>query len=744
MKMKKQILTVVLIILFLTTSSITTLADNNTFEGTLPALFPSNIKTNFSTTTDIPLKSIDGYNIQKSTLPSHTNINNNTKSFSTADYTTTKEVADQKASTIISQYNCTSLQYALIDNGKLVVSGNSGLSSVENNTSPTANTMYGIGSVSKMFVTTAIMSLVDNGKINLDTPVTKYINDFKMADDRYKKITVRMLLNHSSGLMGSSFSNTFLLGDNDPYAHNTFLSELRTQRLKTEPGAYSVYCNDGFTLAEILIERVTGLSFTTYISNTILNPLKMMNTKTPANTFDRNKLAKTYINNTSKPLPTENVIAFGAGGIYSSAENLCTFATTFMNNSNGILSKQSIKATENKEYLRGIWPKDKNTDNTLAYGLGWDCVDDFPFNQYNIKALSKEGDTFSYHSNLIVLPEQNMAVAIVSSGSNGSLDHLMAQEILLAALKEKGIINKIKPDKTFPKIEKAQLPPEIEKYEGMYLSSSGFINVKFDKSGILILSYPQNQQRNTETYYYTKDGAFISADRTKRYKFVDETNGITYLEESMYSIIPFLGETAIDQYLAQKQDINALPQNISKAWDKRDGKKYYILNEKYSSLLYLYSPFIQVGFTKGLEEYFGIDKIINKNTSVAVLNGPGVMSRDQKDYNFYKKNKSEYLNSGGMLFVDDTAIKNLPTKNKFISTINKHGYAKWYKISNDSANKNITVQIPKNAAFIVYNNTGTLVNHSLLTGINKVTLPKDGTIVFLGDAHAKFEIQYNQ
>ncbi len=748
MRMKKRVLTFVLMMVFLASSTMTVLAESRTSGGALVAKFPSgDIKTDFPTTTDIPIQTIDGYKMQEPSISSPPNIKSNTqvKSFSDPAYSATKAVADKKASIIMSSTSskCTSLQYALIDNGKIALSGNAGLSSVENNTVPTADTMYGIGSVSKMFVTTAVMTLVDKGKINLDTPVIQYIKNFKMVDDRYKKITVRMLLNHSSGLMGSSFSNAMLFGDNDKYAHDTFLAKLRTQRLKAEPGAYSVYCNDGFTLAEILVERVTGFSFTTYITNTILNPLKMDDTKTPASIFDRGRLAKTYTGAVSGPLPTENVIAFGAGGIYSSAEELCKFATTFTNNSNGIISKQSMNKMENKEYLRGIWPKDTDTDSILGYGLGWDDVNTYPFNQYNIKALSKGGDTNFYHSNLIVLPEQNMAVAVVSSGSSSTYDQVMGQEILLAALKEKGVISVIKPYKTFPIAEKTAVPAEMKKYEGLYLSSSGFMDAKLDESGTLSLSYPNMPQYGTLTCYYTKDGTFMSDDRTQRYKFVEETNGKTYLEQGIYSNLSPLGQIALDQYIAQKENVNTLTENVSKVWTKRDGKKYYPLNEKYSSIVYLSCPIQQVGFSKGFEGYLGIDKIVDKNTAAAVLDGPGLMSRDQNDINFYRKGGFEYLSVAGRLYVEETAIETLSAENQFTCTIDKDGYAKWYKIGSESADRKITVDIPKNAAFVVYDSNGKLVNDSTITGVNKTILPKDGTIVFLGDAHAEFKIQYN-
>ena len=165
----------------------------------------------------------------------------------------------EKAKLLTETYGTTSLQYALIDGGEIVVSGQTGKNDINDKVPLTSNTIYGIGSTSKMMLTAAVMKLVDEGKIDLDVPVVNYMPDFKMKDNRYKQITPRMLLNHSSGLLGTSISNATLYGDNDTYSHDTFLEQLANQNLKADPGAYSVYSNDGFTLAEILVERVSGI-----------------------------------------------------------------------------------------------------------------------------------------------------------------------------------------------------------------------------------------------------------------------------------------------------------------------------------------------------------------------------------------------------------------------------------------------------------------------------------------------------
>ncbi|MBW9146642.1 hypothetical protein K2F40_08925 [Clostridium sp. CM028] len=155
-------------------------------------------------------------------------------------------------------------------------------------------------------------------------------------------------------------------------------------------------------------------------------------------------------------------------------------------------------------------------------------------------------------------------------------------------------------------------------------------------------------------------------------------------------------------------------------------------------------PDVQVSLTKGPDGYFRLNKIIDNNSAVAILDGPDVLSRDLLDYTFYKKDEVEYLRAGGATYVSEDAIETFPTKNKFKFTIKKDGYASWYKIDKESAGKEITVDIPKNTAFVVYDSNGVLVNDSLITGIKKVTLSKNGTIVFLGNAQSKFTIQYKE
>lgn len=111
-----------------------------------------------------------------------------------------------------------------------------GVYSKTENRALTDDDLYGIGSISKTYTAAAMMKLVEQGKVDLDEPVTAYLPDFTMADPRYTQITVRMLLNHSSGLMGGTTNDAFLFGDqgNDD-APSRLLERLAGQTLQAEP-----------------------------------------------------------------------------------------------------------------------------------------------------------------------------------------------------------------------------------------------------------------------------------------------------------------------------------------------------------------------------------------------------------------------------------------------------------------------------------------------------------------------------
>src|SRR5260370_6993999 len=116
-----------------------------------------------------------------------------------------------------------------------------------------------------------------------------------MAAAGYEKITVRMLLNHSSGFPGTDPRNMIIRSPVPGYVDQV-LQTLSMSRLKDPPGYMSVYCNDGFTITAALVEAMSGKSYVQFVHDEILTPLAMPNTPYPISPFPTASYAKASVN----------------------------------------------------------------------------------------------------------------------------------------------------------------------------------------------------------------------------------------------------------------------------------------------------------------------------------------------------------------------------------------------------------------------------------------------------------------
>ncbi|MEA4988495.1 MAG: serine hydrolase domain-containing protein [Anaerovorax sp.] len=651
-----------------------------------------------------------------------------------------KEEADKMASAMISDYGVTSIQYAIIDNGKITFSGNNGVYAKDNNTPITNETMYGIASLSKIYVSAATMMLVDWGKVDLDKPLAEYIPEFKMSDERYKEITPRMLLNHSSGLYGSHYHNASLFNDNDTSVQDNLLQNLQNEKLHSNPGEFSVYCNNGFQLLEILVERVSQMSYTEFLEKYISQPLNLENTKTPLDDFDREKLAKLYEPMFEKELPTLNTNLLGTGGLYSTAEEICRFSEVLMGKNESILSTESAEKMQNEEYKRGIWVSDEQ--NMTGYGLGWDSTNLWPFSDYNIKAVAKGGDG-SYHSSLVALPEHNIAMAVVSSGGSSLYNQIFASNILLKVLKDKGVIEEIKPNQTFTTPVSAEVPKELLKYSGVYGEGTVFgrtYGIEFEKDSFTI---PEGLDGMipAEKFIYIGNMEFKNESGTATATFKETKNNKTYLQVKKYMDFPGLGQVISTDFQSMKLPHNTREQDVLKTWEKRDGKKYFALLEKPNSDMYLTSMLMinkidldaKNGYAQGC-------KIVDKNNAISTIEIPVMNGRDLTDLCFYQENGVEYLKTIDMTFIKEDFVKPLDDTKSHTITIGANGHSRWFKIDGKTENKNIEVTCTKGATFAIYNENAECVNLTTISGANAWQLPENGMIVFSGKPNDIFNI----
>ena len=620
--------------------------------------------------------------------------------------------------------------------------------------------MYGIGSVGKVFTAASVMKLVDQGKLDLDKPLTAYIRNFIMADKRYAMITPRMLLNHSSGLMGSTFKNAMLLGDNDTYSHDHFLDFLRGQTLKHNPGEISVYSNDSFTLAEILVERTSGISFTDFIEQNFLTPLGLQNIKTPQNDFDRSLLADIFWG--SNELLPESYGVIGSGGIYATMEDLCGFAGVFMDSSDGtVLSRRSTDEMAKNHHRMEMVPSD--SDTIIRYGLGWDAVDTYPFNRYGIKALSKGGDSFFYHSNLTVLPEYNLTAAVSASGLENH-SQLVAQEIILAVLKEEGLIPKDSA-LVMPKLnlKPVKIPETLYSYAGIYDAGTlGWFSVEFTEERLMLTPIGVRNER-TEEYIYNSDGEFVSTngDYIGIFGRGANANGIStisfaenrYILARTYQDVPGLSQRAVAFPFAEKITPNPVPVSVFNTWKTRNNSEYLLVSEKHSSIQYL-SAFVKTladdrvpgyisgGIYKAGERGVSLKgaRIIDEFTALGFQNIPTMAGRDINNISIVRQNGAEYLAVNENKYINaDAAVEFSELRGKVVignETV-------WVNIGNSGGDK-IKIVTPRmnqkhTGSWFVYDDKMNCIATSLEKNPrDTITLPGNGRIAFAGVAGAEF------
>lgn len=167
------------------------------------------------------------------------------------------EWMQEKLDNILRETGITAVCAAVCAEGELLAAACAGTRGFEDSEAR-VDDLYNIGSVSKVYVTAAIMELVQEGKVCLDESVNTYLPDWKLADERYREITVRMLLNHSSGIPGTNLHDHLVPEEGEALFTGKYRNTPEywgSMKLRARPGSFSSYSNDGFDLLAEVVER---------------------------------------------------------------------------------------------------------------------------------------------------------------------------------------------------------------------------------------------------------------------------------------------------------------------------------------------------------------------------------------------------------------------------------------------------------------------------------------------------------
>ena len=190
---------------------------------------------------------------------------------------------DQAVTQLMHDQKIPGTSLAVIRDGKVIRATGYGLANVELNVPVTPQSIFQSGSIGKQFTATAVMMLVEEGKVGLDDSITKY---FLEAPPTWKPITIRHLLTHTSGLpdvWGETQQDEYSKGIVDSrrdYSEDELLQRYVKLRPEFQPGDKWVYCNTGYQLLGFLIYRLTGKFHGDFIRERIFQPLGMDTART--------------------------------------------------------------------------------------------------------------------------------------------------------------------------------------------------------------------------------------------------------------------------------------------------------------------------------------------------------------------------------------------------------------------------------------------------------------------------------
>lgn len=249
----------------------------------------------------------------------------------TIDRAELESFADQFFPAEMERLHIPGVSFVLVQDGKIVLSKGYGAASLEEGLPILADsTVMRIGSVSKSFVATAVMQLVEQGKLDLHADVNQYLTAFQLEDTFRQPVTLSHLLTHTAGFEDPPDETTIDPAQVPPLG--AYLAEAMPPRTDP-PGETFLYSNHGYALAAYVVQEVSGLPFDEYVTRHILEPLGMMHSGYLLQPPVPENLAIGYFyrDGTQVPQPVDYDGTYPGGSLVSTATDMAKFMVAHLN-----------------------------------------------------------------------------------------------------------------------------------------------------------------------------------------------------------------------------------------------------------------------------------------------------------------------------------------------------------------------------------------------------------------------------
>jgi len=425
----------------------------------------------------------------------------------------------------------------IIDGQSLTTRG-LGVTNVEDSIPVNAHTVFPIASISKTFAATAMMRLVEQGKVDLRAPVRTYIPNFRVRDSTVSRdVTVWHLLTHLGGWEGQ-------VGGPDrgtATLENFVATTLPDLMQIAPPGKAWSYNNAGFSIAGRIIEVVTGKSINAAMRELVFQPLGLEHAGTTAGDFIVNRFAAGHISRdgrTTLQRPFSPSASVTAGGVGLCITDILTYARFQMGdgtaaNGERVLDRKSL------ELMRMPQAHKQGTDDDI--GLAWHIRRVGPIHTYG------HGGTLGGHILLLELvPERNFAIAILTNANTGwRLIQDVEREALKSylgatyapnqAIAHRGLVE------TLPTVQPLAKQPDPAPYLGTYVRPSNSYVVRAEGGKVIV------QDRSNSGSPREYPVAFYGPDRVEVTEGPDSGQSIEFVRDDSGRVnwIRIVGRVAV-------------------------------------------------------------------------------------------------------------------------------------------------------------------------------------------------------
>ena len=431
------------------------------------------------------------------------------------------QLADMK----MREYHIPGVALGILDNGVPTIRG-LGVTSVEDPLPVTAHTVFPIASISKTFAATAMMRLVEQGKVDLRAPVRTYLPDFRVQDEEVsRRVTIWNLLTHTSGWEGQVSGP-----ERGEDTLRQFVSTIGDLMQLAPPGAAWSYNNAGFSVAGRVIEAVTGSSINAAIRDLVFKPLGLEHAGTTAGDFITERFAVGhFVRGDAPPVlqrPFAPSTSVTAGGVGVCVTDLLTYAAFHLGDGSSRTGERVLtRAT--LESMRTPQLRKQSMDDDI--GLAWHL------RTVGSVRTAAHGGTLAGHILLLELvPERNVAIAILTNANNG---WRLIQDVERAALQSyagatyaknqaiahRGLVE------TLPAVEPLAKQPDLAPYVGRYVRPMNAVIVRADGGQLRAQVRPTSgtPQPEMTLSFYGPDRAVVldGSDKGQSVEFIRGTDG---------------------------------------------------------------------------------------------------------------------------------------------------------------------------------------------------------------------------